>query len=92
MVSIDLSAAPPTGITDVVRSALDKTGILLPLLVVGLVGLAVVYNDRLVFTKPHRPGLTVPSGGLPLIGHTYAIVKYGTKNQFERFQEMALRA
>jgi hypothetical protein len=79
-----------TNLVDLIRMFLDKTGVLLPITFVTIIVLAFIYHDRLLFSKPHRPGLTVPPGGLPLIGHTYSIVKEGTKDQFERFQELAM--
>jgi hypothetical protein len=91
MTKLDMSInSQQAGLVDFILSLLAKTGFLLPIATLTVVVLAFIYNDRLVFTKPHRPGMFVPPGGLPLIGHTYNIVKLGTKKQFERFHEMAL--
>lgn len=89
MVKIDLSGispAPTHMSSDIVSSVIDKTGVLLPFIVVTMILLACIYHDRLVFTRPNRPNMTVPDGALPLIGHTYTMVKQGAKGQFERMQ------
>jgi hypothetical protein len=89
MVKIDFSnmSAPQAGMTsDIVSSIIDKTGVLLPLIAFTWIILAFIYHDRLLFTKPNRPNMTVPAGALPLIGHTYTMVKAGAKGQFERMQ------
>jgi hypothetical protein len=89
MAKIDLSGIAPTQAnmsSDIVSYIVDKTGVLLPFIVVTLIILACIYHDRLIFTRPNRPNMTVPDGALPLIGHTYTMVKQGAKGQFERMQ------
>jgi len=91
MAKLDMSvSSQQLHLMDMIYSILDKTGLVLPTLFFLTFALAFIYHDRLIFTKPNRPGMVAPPGAYPLIGHTYSIVKAGTKNQFERFQEMAM--
>lgn len=75
---------------DAIYPIIERTGVILPLSIITLIILAFIYHDRLLFTKPYGPHMAKPPGALPLIGHSYTIVKNGTEQQFERFQEMAL--
>lgn len=77
-------------LTDVVQGITDRFGVLLPAMVLGVIVLACLYPNRLVFTHGPRPGIVDLPGGHPLLGHTIFILRDGVKNQFDRFHEMAL--
>jgi len=69
--------------TSILANLLDRTGILLPLAFFILVVLAFIYNDRAIFSKPHRPGLYSPSRAYPLIGHTLKALSMGTRRELD---------
>ncbi|PWN50791.1 cytochrome P450 [Violaceomyces palustris] len=70
----------------IASSVTSRLGVTPPLLLLSLLTLALIYNDRLVFTRPRRKELSRPKG-LPLIGNTIDIIRLGTVQQFERFHE-----
>lgn len=74
------------------ESILSLTGYAIPTVVVGVIVLAIMYPDRLAFTRPHPKAVYVPPGALPILGHTLEVVKFGTARQFERFHEMTLKS
>ncbi|KAK0563646.1 hypothetical protein OC844_002094 [Tilletia horrida] len=63
-------AGPARTGVEAIGAILERTGVVLPLVILPILLLAFLYPDRVVFTKPLRPGLAQPSGALPLIGHT----------------------
>ncbi|PWN33640.1 cytochrome P450 [Meira miltonrushii] len=76
--------------SNLLQATIDRFGLILPSAVLALLILGFIYHDRLVFSPGKRSGIYDIPGGLPLIGHTHQIMKFGTTNQFHRFQELAL--
>lgn len=75
-------------LVDGFQRLIDTTGIVFPSLVLGLVLLALIYHDRVIFTPGKRKEMFHPGGAWPLVGHTPLIVKRGIQNQLENFKEV----
>lgn len=75
-----------SAILNKLSETLDKTGLVLPSIVVFLLAITIlsqVYHDRAIFTHKHRDGVYVPPGH-PLVGNTIRLIKDGVEGQHER--------
>ncbi|KAK0541279.1 hypothetical protein OC835_000263 [Tilletia horrida] len=79
--------AGSTTLSDSIGSVLDRTGLILPVVIVTLLALGIVYHDRAVFTKPARPGLFRPPVALPLIGQTVHAARLGAERELDAMLE-----
>lgn len=82
------SSMAATPWADGLADTLEKTGLLLPLLIVTIAVLAVVYNDRTIFSPPNRKEIYQAPNALPLIGHTYFMFRQGIKDHLEGFMQL----
>ncbi|KAK0533914.1 hypothetical protein OC842_002823, partial [Tilletia horrida] len=77
---------------DAITNILDRTGIILPLSVFTLLALAIVYHDRVLFTKANRSNLYSPPGTWPLIGHTVTAIKMANNRELDTALEHTRKA
>ena len=75
-------------IVDATNAVLERTGYILPLLILVLLSLSIKYHNRALFTKPPRKELYCPPA-TPLFGHTFEAVKQNERGILDWFLELS---